>query len=45
MPITNLPVNPNSADASLGKDYLLYVNTGSVDTPSGHRSVVNVVHL
>lgn len=33
MPITNLPVNPNSADASLGKDYLLYVNTGSVDTP------------
>lgn len=33
MAITSLPVNPNAADASLGKDYLLYVNTGTVEVP------------
>lgn len=46
MPITNLPVNPNSADASLGKDYLLSVNIGTVDTPlNGCRLVVSAVRL
>lgn len=28
-----LPENPNSADASLGKDYLLHVNIGTVEVP------------
>lgn len=43
MPITSLPKNPNSASATLGKEYLLSVNTGTNDVPkwtavSGQRS-------
>ena len=32
MPIT-LPTNPSPAQATVGKDYLLYINTGTVATP------------
>lgn len=28
-----LPDNPSQSNATVGKDYLLYVNTGTVDTP------------
>lgn len=31
--MADLPVNPNSADAALGKDFLFYVNTGTTDVP------------
>lgn len=33
MSITSLPINPNKASATLGKDYLLSVNTGTNDVP------------
>lgn len=33
MPITSLPKNPNTASATLGKEYLLSVNTGTSDVP------------
>jgi TP901-1 family phage major tail protein len=29
----NLPVNPSPSSASVGKDFLLYVNTGEVEDP------------
>lgn len=33
MPITQLPENPSTLAATLGKDFLLYVNTGTADAP------------
>lgn len=33
MPITNLPINPQNAPAQLGKDFLISVNTGTVEAP------------
>ncbi|WP_418565514.1 phage tail tube protein [Pyramidobacter piscolens] len=32
MPVT-LPANPSQSNATVGKDYLLYVNTGTADVP------------
>jgi len=29
----NLPVNPDTAQGTVGSDYILYVNTGTVTTP------------
>lgn len=29
----NLPINPNPSTAVVGKDYLLYLNTGTIDAP------------
>lgn len=33
MVCSNLPVNPNPSKAEVGKDFLLYINKGTVDTP------------
>lgn len=30
---SNLPINPNPSTAVVGKDFLLYLNTGTVDAP------------